>query len=447
MEPLRVENLGTEAVFFTEPYLRILETLCAALDFRTGAGRILPYLVQITGCEAVALRVHDQKDDFPYFAHLGFDPRFVAQESVLCRIGLDGRVIRDAQGVAELECMCGLVLRGRTSPERSFFTEGGSFWTNSTSDLLAGTSDATRGTKTRNTCNAWTYESVALVPMHAGNGIVGLLQANSRQRDRFTPGLIQFLERISRHIGAAIEASWRREELTGMLHEFKERRRGAEALVAMGELASTLAHELKNPLAGMMLSATRLRRALKGQELESVAHHLCSSIGTLNETVTSLTASIRNPRLCRESVRLSEVLESALLLVAPRASAQNVRIVRDFGPEPDRVLADPNFLKRAFLNLLVNALDVMPCSGALWVRTRPLEGGEVEVTIADTGPGVDPNEVERLFEAFTTTKPQGTGLGLGIVRRLLELHSGSVTLRPRASGGTEAVVRLPAEAG
>ena len=446
MGSLSTEAAGIETALFTEPYIRILETLYATPDLQTATENILPDLVRISGCEAVALRVCDRRGDYPYFVHFGFDGRFVEQESTICRMGLDSRVIRDAQGVAELECMCGLVVRGRADPARSFFTEGGSFWTNSTSELLASTHDDTRGTTTRNTCNAWGYESVALVPMRAADRIVGLIQTNSRQRDRFTLGCIRFLEKIGRHIGAAIEASWHRGELSGMVREFEERRRGTEPLVAMEEMASTLAHELKNPLAGMMLSATRLRKALQGQELESVAHHLCSSINTLSETVTGLTESVRRPKFSPQTVQVSEVLESALLLIAPRVSAQDIQVVRDFGSERDLVVADANFLKRAFLNLLVNALDAMPSSGVLRIRTGRPENRDVEVIITDTGPGVDPNEVDHLFETFVTTRPQGTGLGLGIVRRILELHSGSVTLRPGGNGGTEAVVRLPAAA-
>ena len=114
---------------------------------------------------------------------------------------------------------------------------------------------------------------------------------------------------------------------------------------------------------------------------------------------------------------------------------------------PPPVSADPHYLMRAFLNLLVNALDVMPTGGILSLETACSGDGNVRVTIGDTGPGVEREEAQALFKPFETSKPGGTGLGLGIVRRIVEIHSGAVTLRPGKGGGTEAVVTLPAAPG
>jgi signal transduction histidine kinase len=144
---------------------------------------------------------------------------------------------------------------------------------------------------------------------------------------------------------------------------------------------------------------------------------------------------------------VSEVLESAVSLVAPRATEQRVGIVRDETDELPPVSADAHYLMRAFLNLLVNALDVMPAGGILSLETARSEEGDIRVTIGDTGPGIESEDAEALFRPFETKKPGGTGLGLGIVRRIVEFHSGTVTLRPGKGGGTEAVVTLPAVAG
>jgi signal transduction histidine kinase len=97
---------------------------------------------------------------------------------------------------------------------------------------------------------------------------------------------------------------------------------------------------------------------------------------------------------------------------------------------------------RAFLNLIVNALDVMPGGGVLTLATSRTAAGNVQVVIGDTGPGLGSVEVEALFRPFETKKAEGTGLGLGIVRRIIDLHSGYVTLRGGENGGTEAVVTL-----
>ena len=432
---------------FVQPYVRVLETLCGAEEFHAAAKVLLGEVSRATGCEATALRIHDRRDDYPYFVYHGFDESFMEKESSLCACDAEGCVARSEDGVPVLECMCGLVLSGKADPRARFFTEYGSFWTNSTTEMLSETSDGTRGTKTRNTCNAWGYESVALVPLLAGSRVVGLIQANSRERGRFDPSVLQFLDRVARHVGPAVDSVWRRQELDRLSREFEEHRRGLETKVVLGEMAATLAHEIKNPLAGMMLSATRLRKALgklEGQEkLVSITEHLCTAIDTLSETVTRVGRSVREPRLERAPVDVNEVLESAVSLVAPRASEQGVNIVRNMADDLTSISADANYLMRAFLNLIVNALDVMPSGGILRLETGRSEKGDVEVTIADTGPGVKPDEVASFFRPFETGKPGGTGLGLGIVRRIVELHSGNIDLRPGAGGGTEAVVTLP----
>lgn len=430
---------------FADGYTKILESLCGVEDLTEAATDLVELISDLTCCEAVALRVHDRKDDYPYLVQKGFEEGFLEKENLLCRVDDRGRAVRDENGRAELECMCGLVLGGRTDPGRPFFTEAGSFWTNSTTELLASTSNETRGTVTRNTCNIWGYESVALVPVPGGGEIVGLLQANSRERGRFDRSMIDFLEKVCRRVGPAIERCWCSEELRRLEKEFEESRRGSETMVALGEMAATLAHEVKNPLAGMMLSATRLRKALRGDEkLEPLVEHLCSSINTLSETVVRATDSVRGPKIERSEIGLNELLESAVSLVAPAASAKGVRIIREFDPDLPRLLGDASFLRRAFLNLLLNGLEAMPLSGSLRAETRKAEDREVEVIIADTGPGIDPVDADKVFDPFFSKKPGGTGLGLGIVRRIVELHSGTVSLRPGAAGGTEAVVRLPA---
>ena len=462
-EPSTEPDLGLAELSsrFVQPYVRVFETLCSADGFRAAARALLREVSRATGCEAMALRVHDRKDDYPYFVYHGFDESFVEKESALCARDADGCVARNEDGVPVLECMCGLVLSGKADPRAPFFTEHGSFWTNSTTDLFSQTSDGDRGTKTRNTCNAWGYESVALVPMFSGDRVTGLIQANSRERGRFDPTVIQFLERVARHAGLAVEATWRREELDRLSREFEEHRRGLETKVALGEMAATLAHEVKNPLAGMMLSATRLRKALgqlDGQEkLVSITEHLCTSIDTLSETVTRVGRTIREPRLERAPVDVNEVLESAVSLVAPRASEQGVNVVREMAGDLPTLSADAHYLMRAFLNLIVNGLDVMPSGGILRLETGRSEKGDIQVTIADTGPGVNPDQLASFFRPFETSKPGGTGLGLGIVRRIVDLHSGKVDLRPGrlrpappgtdnvpgTGGGTEAVVTLP----
>jgi signal transduction histidine kinase len=429
------------------PYLRIMEALLGAEAFGSAAKMMLGAISTATGCEGVGLRLHDRRDEYPYLVFHGFDESFVERENRLCRTDETGSVERTREGRPVLECVCGAVLRGQADPSLPFFTPAGSFWTNSTSELVAGEALVKAGLDTRGTCFEGGYESVALVPMRTQDGIVGLIQANSRERNRFTPKVLGFLEKIGRHAARVVESAWRREELVRLTAEFDERRARIETGVALGEMAAELVHELKNPLAGMMLSATRLRKALvniEGQgKLVAIADHLISSANALNETVSRIGGTMRQPKPERREADLNEVLESAAGLVAPRTAEQGVTVVRNMQDDLPPVSADAHFLTRAFLNLIVNALDVMPSEGTLYLGSTASDDSTVRITIGDTGPGVAPEEAESLFKPFQSAKPGGTGLGLGIVRRIVELHSGSVSLGPREGGGAEAVVTLP----
>ena len=149
-----------------------------------------------SGCEAVGIRLQDG-EDFPYFETNGFTDEFIKAESKLCSLNELGEPIRDSQGRILLECMCGNIISDRFDPSKPFFTEHGSFWSNCTTELLAGTTSADRMAKTRNRCNTAGYESVALVPLRTGKETFGLLQFNSKQKNKFTPEKIKLFERLA----------------------------------------------------------------------------------------------------------------------------------------------------------------------------------------------------------------------------------------------------------
>ena len=156
-----------------------------------------------SGCEAVGIRLR-AGDDYPYFETSGFPATFIQAENQLCAYDSDGKILRDGKGNPVLECMCGNILCGRFDPAKPFFTTRGSFWSNNTTALLASTTEADRQARTRNRCNSEGYESVALVPMHAGDQIIGLMQFNDHRSDRFTPILIDIFEGMADKVALAL---------------------------------------------------------------------------------------------------------------------------------------------------------------------------------------------------------------------------------------------------
>jgi len=175
-------------------------------------GEIVSLIREATGLEAVGVRL-ESNQDFPYFVSEGFSENFVQQESSLLRHDAGGKILRDEAGRPILECMCGNILRGRTNADHAYFSKGGSFWTNSSTALLASTSEADRLCPTHNVCNAEGFESVALIPLHTGERILGLLQLNDHRPDRFTQELIEFFEGLGASIGIALSRNQTQEAL------------------------------------------------------------------------------------------------------------------------------------------------------------------------------------------------------------------------------------------
>ena len=156
-----------------------------------------------SGCEAVGIRLR-QGDDYPYFGTRGFPAEFVKLENSLCETDSDGKVLRDSDGKAVLACMCGNILRGNFDSSLPCFTENGSFWTNSTSDLLASAMDEDWLARARKRCNLEGYESMALVPLRYGDDTLGLLQFNHTGRERFDRATIDLFERLAANLAIGL---------------------------------------------------------------------------------------------------------------------------------------------------------------------------------------------------------------------------------------------------
>ncbi len=163
----------------------------------------IDFFQKLSGCEAVGIRLKEGVD-YPYYETRGFGKEFLLAENYLCSHTPDGELIRDSTGNPVIECMCGNVICGRFNPALPFFTGNGSFWSNSTTKLLASTSEKDRQARTRNRCNGEGYESVALIPLRVGEERLGLLQLNDKRQNRFTPELISFWERLSGYLAVTI---------------------------------------------------------------------------------------------------------------------------------------------------------------------------------------------------------------------------------------------------
>jgi signal transduction histidine kinase len=220
----------------------------------------------------------------------------------------------------------------------------------------------------------------------------------------------------------------------------------AERLAGLGEMAAGLAHEIKNPLA-VMRSAHDLLKRLgpeEAEERDQALRNLREAIARTDRRITALLDFARPAGHEREPVDVRAVLRQLLDLEAQYLGDRHIQ-VREELQEVPAVYANRDALKDVFLNLLTNAVEAMPTGGLLGLSTRR-QGGDVEIEFKDTGVGIPPDRLARIFEPFYSTKPvgQGTGLGLAIVFRQLQEAGGQVHVRSALGQGTAVLVQLPA---
>ena len=232
--------------------------------------------------------------------------------------------------------------------------------------------------------------------------------------------------------------------------ELSARMRDADRLAAVGELAASIAHEIRNPLASIRGSVEILAGEL---ELEGYQGQLLDLVlkesSRVNTIINDFLAYSRMRPACRRRFAAQEFRDDLTLQIRQHIVAKDgkVGVTCDVYPENLMVVADPGQLTQMALNLAINACEAMAYQGQLKIALNLRDGGETcELIVADTGPGIDPEVREDLFSPFKTTKEGGTGLGLSIVARIAAAHGGSVRAGEAPGGGAIFRVRWPQEA-
>lgn len=237
--------------------------------------------------------------------------------------------------------------------------------------------------------------------------------------------------------------------MTGELASQRERLVQSERVAAWRELARRLAHELKNPLFPLQLTVENLVKAreLPEAEFDEVFRESTATLGmeiaNLKTIIARFSDFSKMPKPELERIDAKDVVERVLSLYGGSGQSEaKIRFERDLASEPMPLMANPELLHRALSNLVLNAMDAMPEGGTLSLSAKPL-GDKVEIRVADTGQGLTPEECERLFTPYYTTKQHGTGLGLAIVQSVVADHAGTIAVESRAGGGAVFVITLP----
>jgi signal transduction histidine kinase len=240
------------------------------------------------------------------------------------------------------------------------------------------------------------------------------------------------------------------------VEQLVERERLRDRLAALGEMAAAIAHDVKNPLAGIEVMAGILKRQLAhSQDAQTILADIIKEAKMANAIVLEILDFVRPIRLQVEHISLAEVIQDAISLSESHVPRGQVSV--DVGVPEDlaRIHGDPLQLRQLFTNLLTNAFEALNGRGTVHIvatqlaEEEPPAGGEahsgpmIQVDVADDGPGVAAEVMDRIFSPFITTKPQGNGLGLAIVRKIVDAHDGRIDVSAPKGGGTQFRITLP----
>jgi PAS domain S-box-containing protein len=242
------------------------------------------------------------------------------------------------------------------------------------------------------------------------------------------------------------------------VEQMEERERLRDRLAAVGEMAAAVAHEIKNPLAGIEVMAGVLRRQVPDRpDIQSLVADIINEAKMANAIVQEVLDFVRPVRLELDRTSLSDALHAAVTMADGKAKRGLIAVSVNMSPSLPCIEGDRHQLTQLFANLLINAYEALDGRGAINLGANLAETESsgallldgvsavpsVIVEVSDTGPGVSTEVADKMFKPFFTTKPQGSGLGLAIVRKIVDAHEGRIDFRSTAGSGTTFRVTLP----
>jgi PAS domain S-box-containing protein len=219
----------------------------------------------------------------------------------------------------------------------------------------------------------------------------------------------------------------------------------------MGELAASLSHELKQPIAAAMTNAKTSIRWLKRDkpavdEALEAAHRIVKDGARATDIIDRLRSLYKKSPPQRELVDVNEIVREMLVMLRGEASRYSIFTRTELAPDLPKITADRVQLQQVFMNLILNAIEAMKdTAGELTIKTELAQGGQLLISVSDTGVGLPDENTDQIFNAFFTTKPQGSGMGLAISRSIIESHGGRLWASANNGRGATFQFTLPAE--
>ena len=426
----------------------ILGILSSNLNLKDMIGGVLNVIQKDTKFSAIGIRLK-KDDDYPYFVHRGFSEDFLLTENSLLVRDMNGGICRDAKGNVMLECTCGLVISGKADKSSSLFTKAGSFWTNDSVPLLNLSPDEDPRLHPRNTCIHKGFASFALIPIMKNENIVGLLQLNDKEKGAFTLELINFYEGIGLYIGTALMRKQAEQEI-------KLKNEQLEKLNAeKDKFFSIIAHDLRSPF-NSFLGFTHIlaekTETLSSQEIQDMAVLMKNSATNLYSLLENLLEWSKLQRgmisFAPAVFELGPAVSRSMTLVTESANKKELEIICRI-PQDLHVFADEQMVETVIRNMVSNAIKFTNRGGKISIMAMPVDERFIEISVKDTGIGINHEMESKIFSLNGQTGRKGTngepstGLGLIICKEFVEKQGGKIWLESEEGKGSTFFFSLP----
>ncbi|HMK76791.1 MAG TPA: ATP-binding protein [Thermodesulfobacteriota bacterium] len=225
-----------------------------------------------------------------------------------------------------------------------------------------------------------------------------------------------------------------------------------DRLISLGKLASGIAHELRNPLAGIKTTAQALGEEMSGDDSRrEYLHRITKEIDRLNDLLKTFFSFAKPQNLTLVRCHIKDIINEIIPFLIKEIADKGIRFVEAYHPELPRIKVDKTQMHQVFLNLFLNAIQAMPTGGELKIEASPMISNSlkgvnqnfIKVVISDTGRGIPTHIVHKIFDPFFTTKPKGIGLGLSITYQIIKKHGGTIKVESQWEKGTSFIINLP----
>lgn len=295
--------------------------------------------------------------------------------------------------------------------------------------------------------------SILTVLLRGLDGVLGFIILINKSDGKFTDEDARFILAFSNESAVTIENFRIHASLLEKEKEVQVQRR----LATIGEMSAQIAHEIRNPLQKILTGVEYLRDYCESKD-NSVIEVVSKGVSSINKIISKMVEFGRPSALNLQNVDIQDMMEEIISSTRSRLNSGNITFTRDF-PEKSRVAVDPARFRQGLQNVIDNAIEAMPDGGNLNISMRYMctEGkklskaacnpvnpsARLEIKISDTGAGIDKDGMERLFSPFYTTKVNGSGLGMAMLKKIMDLHKGEVFVKSKVGSGTDVFIRIP----